>query len=91
LIGSPRRAGEEHDLSAKLADADLEAHAGARGGFREDERPLLPREHLWRGFAVLLQHAREIHDLFDLVFGEFFDGKEMVHERAGRKGKAETK
>ena len=39
-------AGEEHDLTTELTHADLEAHACACGGLREDQRPLLAGEHL---------------------------------------------
>jgi hypothetical protein len=83
--------GKEHDLTAEFANADLEAHAGAGGRLRENQRPLLPGEHLRRRFAVLFQHAREIDDLFDLFLAEFFDGKEMVHGRACQKGQGLVK
>jgi hypothetical protein len=46
----------------------------------ENERPLLPVEDLRGCGAVLFQHAGQIDDFFDLGSGEFFDGKEMVHQ-----------
>jgi hypothetical protein len=73
--------GEEHDLTAKLTHTDLKAHTSACGGLRENERPLLACKHLWRGLAVLLQRSGQGQDVLDLVGGEFFDGKEVLHER----------
>ena len=36
--------GEEHDVTAELADPDLEGDAGSGGGFREDDGPGLAGE-----------------------------------------------
>ncbi len=72
--------GEEHRKSAEFADADLERHAGAGGGFAKNHRPSLSGEWLGRVLSALGFEALSVGDeAGNFSSAEFFNGKEVFH------------
>ena len=76
--------GEEHDIPAEFANADLERDAGAGGGFAKDECPALAGERFFVVVAAGGFHdLSELEDLINLVSVHGFDGEEVSHGISG--------
>jgi hypothetical protein len=67
-------------IAAEFVNADFKRNPRARGRFRENHRPGLPRERFVLAAAALgFQRRRILHNRFHVGSRQFFQTQKMFH------------